>query len=248
MNFIWCYVPLTLKLKIMKPYILLAFILIGTLSFAQPSKRGRETPPPPPMSKMKEMSAENSATLMSKKMTLQLDLSEVQQTKVYELILESTIKKKAQRVDRPKGKPSKEQQFEQQNKMLDDKIAFSAVVGALDDEAYEIRILALQKIDLINKFSKKNAIKKIMEIANTDVKTLVQAEAINTLGKLTDPELKSIFEKGLQMTCYCHQKQIFSLRMTRANRVEANLVCSTIAIHQSFLTAPMELFSWETLP
>ena len=79
-------------------------------------------------------------------------------------------------------------------KKQDDKIAFSAVVGALDDEAYEIRILALQKIDLINKFSKKNAIKKIMEIANTDVKTLVQAEAINTLGKLTDPELKSIFE------------------------------------------------------
>jgi aminopeptidase N len=87
-------------------------------------------------------------------------------------------------------------------KKQDDKIAFSAVVGALDDEAYEIRILALQKIDLINKFSKKNAIKKIMEIANTDVKTLVQAEAINTLGKLTDPELKSIFEKGLQSKSY----------------------------------------------
>ena len=59
-----------------------------------------------------------------------------------------------------------------------------------------------EKIDLINKFSKKNAIKKIMEIANTDVKTLVQAEAINTLGKLTDPELKSIFEKGLQSKSY----------------------------------------------
>ena len=41
-----------------------------------------------------------------------------------------------------------------------------------------------------------------MEIANTDVKTLVQAEAINTLGKLTDPELKSIFEKGLQSKSY----------------------------------------------
>ena len=61
-----------------------------------------------------------------------------------------------------------------------------AVVDALDDAAYELRILALQKIDLINKFSKKDAIRKIMQMANTDIKTLVQAEAINTLGKLTD--------------------------------------------------------------
>ena len=41
-----------------------------------------------------------------------------------------------------------------------------------------------------------------MQMANTDVKTLVQAEAINTLGKLTDPELKSIFEKGLKSKSY----------------------------------------------
>jgi protein CpxP len=118
----------------MKPYILLAFILIGTLSFAQPSKRGRETPPPPPMSKMKEMSAENSATLMSKKMTLQLDLSETQQAKVYDLILESTIEKKAQRANHPDGKPSKEMRFEKQNKMLDDKIAFSKSMKSILSE------------------------------------------------------------------------------------------------------------------
>jgi len=75
-------------------------------------------------------------------------------------------------------------------------------VGALEDVSYKLRILALQKIDLINKFSKKDAIRKIMEIANNDSKTLVQAEAINTLGKLTDPELKPIFEKGLQSKSY----------------------------------------------
>jgi protein CpxP len=92
-----------------------------------------------PKEKMMNMPAENIATLMSKKMTLQLDLSEVQQTKVYELILESTIKKKAQRVDRPEGKPSKEQQFEQQNKMLDDKIAFSkSMKSILNDTQYSL--------------------------------------------------------------------------------------------------------------
>ena len=87
-------------------------------------------------------------------------------------------------------------------KKQDDKVAFNAVVGALEDVSYKLRILALQKIDLINKFSKKDAIRKIMQIANNDVKTLVQAEAINTLGKLTDPELKPIFEKGLQSKSY----------------------------------------------
>jgi aminopeptidase N len=87
-------------------------------------------------------------------------------------------------------------------KKQDDKIAFNAVVGALEDVSYKLRILALQKIDLINKFSKKDAIRKIMEIANNDSKTLVQAEAINTLGKLIDPELKPIFEKGLQSKSY----------------------------------------------
>ena len=87
-------------------------------------------------------------------------------------------------------------------KKQEDKEAFNAVVDALEDTSYKIRILALQQIDLINKFSKKDVIQKIMNIANTDAKTLVQAEAINTLGKLTDPALKPIFEKGLESKSY----------------------------------------------
>ncbi len=87
-------------------------------------------------------------------------------------------------------------------KKQDDKIVFNAVVNAMDDPSYKIRILALQNVDLINKFSKKNVIQKIMLIANNDKKTLVQAAAIETLGKLTDPELQSIFEKALQSKSY----------------------------------------------
>ncbi len=84
----------------------------------------------------------------------------------------------------------------------EDKDVFNAVVDALNDESYKIRILALQKIDLINKFSKKDAIRKIMQLANNDPKTLVQAEAIHTLGKLTDPELKPIFVDALNSKSY----------------------------------------------
>ena len=87
-------------------------------------------------------------------------------------------------------------------KKQDDKVAFTAVVDALEDSSYKIRILALKKMDLINKFSKKNAIQKIIKIANDDRKTLVQAAAIETLGKLIDPELKQIFNKGLSSPSY----------------------------------------------
>ena len=87
-------------------------------------------------------------------------------------------------------------------KKQEEKTAFNAVANAMSDTSYEIRILALQKIDLINKFSKKYAIQKIMKIANMDEKTLVQAAAIETLGKLTDPELKEIFAKGLESKSY----------------------------------------------
>jgi aminopeptidase N len=87
-------------------------------------------------------------------------------------------------------------------KKQDDKDAFTAVVSALDDSSYKIRILALEKVDLINKFSKKDAIEKIMQVANSDKKTLVQAAAIETLGKLIDPELKEIFVKGLNSVSY----------------------------------------------
>ena len=79
----------------------------------------------------------------------------------------------------------------------DQKKAFNAIAGALNDDFYKIRILALENINLINKWSKKVAIKRIKRIADSDTKTLVKAAAIETLGKLTDPELRPVFEKAL---------------------------------------------------
>ncbi len=84
----------------------------------------------------------------------------------------------------------------------DDKKAFNAIANAMSDDFYKIRILALENINLINKYSKKNVISKIKQIAMNDPKTLVQAAAIETLGKLTDPELKTVFEKGLKSKSY----------------------------------------------
>ncbi|MEE9407501.1 MAG: M1 family aminopeptidase [Polaribacter sp.] len=87
-------------------------------------------------------------------------------------------------------------------KKQEEKVAFNAVSNAMNDTSYKIRILALENIDLINKFSKKKDIQKIIRIANNDSKTLVQAAAIETLGKLTDPILKSVFVKELDSKSY----------------------------------------------
>lgn len=87
-------------------------------------------------------------------------------------------------------------------KKQDDKEAFNAIADALSDDYYKIRILALENIDLINKWSKSDAIDKIKSLANNDDKTLVQAAAIATLGKLVDPELKPFFEKALKSQSY----------------------------------------------
>ncbi len=83
-----------------------------------------------------------------------------------------------------------------------DKRAFTAIAAAMDDPFYEIRALAVQHINLINKYAKKNVIEKIKYLAMNDPKTIVRAAAIETLGKLTDPELKPVFEKGLKSTSY----------------------------------------------
>ena len=84
----------------------------------------------------------------------------------------------------------------------DQKKAFNAIAEALNDNFYKIRILALEQINLINKWSKKTVINTIKKIASNDPKTLAQAAAIETLGKLTDPELRPVFAKALSSESY----------------------------------------------
>ncbi|WP_196886183.1 M1 family metallopeptidase [Aureivirga sp. CE67] len=84
-------------------------------------------------------------------------------------------------------------------KHQDDKAAFETLVKALNDKYHGLRILALEHIDLSNKKDrrKKNAIKIIEKLAKSDPKTLVQAEAIEVLGKLMEDKYENIFKKGL---------------------------------------------------
>ena len=86
--------------------------------------------------------------------------------------------------------------------MQSDKDVFEAVSNSLDDSFYRIRILALESIDLFDKSSKRKVIDKIKRIALNDKKTLVRAAAIETLGKLTNPENMPIFQEALKSKSY----------------------------------------------
>ncbi|NVK52101.1 MAG: M1 family metallopeptidase [Flavobacteriaceae bacterium] len=87
-------------------------------------------------------------------------------------------------------------------KFQEDKEAFNTVANAMSDSHYKIRVLALENIDLINKFSKRAVIAKIKTIATSDTSTLVRSAAIETLGKLTEPENLPIFKEALKSKSY----------------------------------------------
>lgn len=79
-----------------------------------------------------------------------------------------------------------------------DKEAFAAVVKALDDPYDEIKIYALQNIDLFDKTRKKSAIRKIEKMAQNSTKTRVKAAALKVLGKLINPIYKPLFVRGIE--------------------------------------------------
>ncbi|MDG1811984.1 MAG: M1 family metallopeptidase [Polaribacter sp.] len=83
-----------------------------------------------------------------------------------------------------------------------DNDVFDAFANALSDSFYKIRILALENIDLFDKSSKRKIIDKIKNMALKDPKTLVRAAAIETLGKLTNPEYMPIFQEALKSKSY----------------------------------------------
>lgn len=83
-------------------------------------------------------------------------------------------------------------------KQQDNKDAFATVVQALDDSYQDIRIYALQNLDLFDKNRKRSVIRKVEKMAQNDSKTLVKAEALKVLGKLVDPVYKPLFERGIE--------------------------------------------------
>ncbi len=85
----------------MKKVILLVVLMAGFTAMAQKGERGHRAD-------FKNMSAEQMATLHTKKMTLDLDLTEVQQNKIKALHLENAKKRKVKMEERKAQKDTSE--------------------------------------------------------------------------------------------------------------------------------------------
>jgi len=126
----------------MKKLILIAIAFIGLQATAQQRQQGPKHGERG--DKMMNLSAEDMATLQTKKMTLALDLNESQQKEIQKINLENATARKAQMEKRKANKeaakaqrPSEEERVKMMNAMLDHKIEMKAKMKTiLNDGQY----------------------------------------------------------------------------------------------------------------
>ncbi|WP_026753898.1 hypothetical protein [Sediminibacter sp. Hel_I_10] len=123
----------------MKKVILIAIAFISLQAIAQDKNRGDRDG-----RLMQDLSAEEMATIKTKKMTLHLDLTEAQQAKVKTVLLEEATQRKqnmeshrALRENKDSEKPSKEARIKMINEKLDHQIAMKQKMkSVLNDQQY----------------------------------------------------------------------------------------------------------------
>ena len=116
----------------MKNLIIIAMALISIQAIGQGEKK-ENTNRPERAHKMSQLSAEDMATLQTKKMTLHLDLNEAQQIKIKAINLENAklrkAKMEAHKAKKESGemqKPTQEERLKMANDKLDHQIAMKA--------------------------------------------------------------------------------------------------------------------------
>jgi aminopeptidase N len=85
---------------------------------------------------------------------------------------------------------------------MDDPKAVALIKKALNDPYYELRNLALGKIDLKKESLKSEFESSIADVAKNDPKTIVRGRAIGMLGNYKKAAYKSIFEKAINDSSY----------------------------------------------
>jgi hypothetical protein len=123
----------------MKKAILIALMFIGVAAIGQEANRKHDAPA------MKDLTPEQMATLQTKRMTLELDLTQAQQQQIQALNLEQAMVRKSKmeaRAAKKEGdaaeKPNSEAVYAMRNAELDRQIAHKAAMKkALSQEQYE---------------------------------------------------------------------------------------------------------------
>lgn len=122
----------------MKKVIVILLCMVGLTAMAQKGENGHR-------GGMKDLTPEQMATLQTKKMTLALDLTQDQQTKIQALNLENAKTRKAKMEARKAAKekdeakkPTSEERYAMQNERLDKMIAQKAEMkNILSADQYE---------------------------------------------------------------------------------------------------------------
>ena len=120
----------------MKNLVILA-ILLGSFSLiAQPKDAHQFKRDKHPKELLKDLSPQQRAEILSKRMVLQLDLSDKQQEQVADLILEREARRPEDRPSRKEMEAlSKEERFRLMNEKLDDRIQFNRELKGVLTEA-----------------------------------------------------------------------------------------------------------------
>ena len=116
---------------------------------------------------MMDLSAEDAATLQTKKMTLHLDLNKSQQAEIKKINLENATKRKAMITERKARKesgeaqkPTQEQRLKMANTKLDHKIAMKAKMKNILNEEQYAKWEKAQMQNTKNGKNKKKGLKK----------------------------------------------------------------------------------------
>ncbi|MDA9343933.1 hypothetical protein N9R06_02435 [Algibacter sp.] len=152
----------------MKKILIIAVALLALQVTAQEQQRERSNKQGRSL-KMMNLSAEDAATLQTKKMTLHLDLNKSQQAEIKKINLENATKRKAMMAERKARKesgeaqkPTQEQRLEMVNTKLDRKIAMKAKMKNILNEEQYAKWEKAQMQNTKNGKNKKKGMKKAM--------------------------------------------------------------------------------------
>lgn len=108
----------------MKKVLMIVLFVVGATLQAQPPGKGREAHRKNMHDKMEQLSPQQKAELKTKEMTLNLDLTEAQQTEILKLNLEMATKREQNKPKmKEKGEISANEMYARLSKRLDEKIA-----------------------------------------------------------------------------------------------------------------------------
>lgn len=86
-----------------------------------------------------------------------------------------------------------------------DPLALKAIIAALDDPYFDLRIKAIEMLDISNEEIKNEALEKLKYLAQYDDKTLVKAAALQVLNQINDSSYLEIYTHALKSPSYAVQ-------------------------------------------